>query len=910
MVFRLVFSALALVALPVLAESPKSSAPSSRDTKDKVLQTAQALYDGVREETLANGLRVFLKPIPGSPVVSTMIVYTVGSADEDLDHTGLSHYLEHLMFKGTAKLMPGDIDRITQQNGGQNNANTSEDMTVFHFDFAADRWKAALEIEADRMRNLRIDEKHEFQQEKGAVISELDMNEDQPWDLEQKMLLPILFGAKAPYGHPIIGEKAHVRESTAEVIKKHYDRWYHPNNAVLVVTGGFDEKDALEAIKKQFGPIPKGELPTRKPIPEQKPRTETVRKKFESKFPTARLLMGFNTVTETDVDSIPLDVVSVLLSSGKTSRLHQRLVVEDGTVTSIDATHSSGRYPGWFSVRAELFKVDELKKVDDAIVAEINRLAEEGPTEAELKRVRRSMAAAHVFTHESVHELADTIARGCATNDMEFVRRYLLDLIKVTPDDVKRVTRKYLVDRKPVVIESIPKEGAAGANERGDQPPPANRSTPGNSGASFDLKAAKTVVLENGLKLILLENHRLPIVVAEAQVGKVRLYEPLEQVGVATLMGTLLEEGTTSRRGPEIARAIEDAGGTLNMTSTGGSVKVLADDTDLGLDLLFDCLMNPTFGEDEVGFKREQLLTQLAEEETQADHRAMRAFKAAVYGKHPFGWPPAKAEAVKKLTSEDLKRFHRRIFVPGNTVVALVGDFDTDKVIAGIRKRTVDWKNSKLDPPQIQAPPRLEGFKQTIISDPSASQLTVYLGHLGIKRDNPDYYKLLVMDYVLGTGTGFTDRLSGSLRDRQGLAYSVSAKITGSAGDEPGMFTGYIGTFPDKFAEVKAGFLKEIKRIRDEPPDRDEVENVKKYLTGALAFTLTTCNEAADMLLLVDRYRLGDNYLNDYRKAVESVTPEDVQAVARKYLDPDRLVLVAAGPIDAAGKPLADKKKN
>src|SRR5262245_27234802 len=161
---------------------------------DPVLRAAGAFYEGIRVETLSNGLRVFLKPVPGSPTVSTMMAYKVGSSDEELNATGLSHYLEHLMFKGTEKLMPGDIDRLTQRSGGRNNAYTSEDMTVYHFDFAAEQWETGLAIEADRMRNLRIDEKHEFEQEKGAVISELQMNEDQPYDLEYKEILPILFG--------------------------------------------------------------------------------------------------------------------------------------------------------------------------------------------------------------------------------------------------------------------------------------------------------------------------------------------------------------------------------------------------------------------------------------------------------------------------------------------------------------------------------------------------------------------------------------------------------------------------------------------------------------------------------------------------------------------------------------------
>jgi zinc protease len=320
--------------------------------------------------------------------------------------------------------------------------------------------------------------------------------------------------------------------------------------------------------------------------------------------------------------------------------------------------------------------------------------------------------------------------------------------------------------------------------------------------------------------------------------------------------------------------------------------------------------MNPAFGEDEVESKRDQLLSSLTEEEKQPDTRAARAFRAAVYGGHPYGRPSAKSEVVKKLTPKHLKAFHQRIFGPNNTVVAVVGDFDTDKVVADIKKRTADWKAVKLPKLDLPAPPTPERFSQSIITDPTAAQLTVYLGHLGIKRDNPDYYKLLVMDHVLGTGAGFTDRLSATLRDRQGLAYSVSARITGSAGDEPGTFTGYIGTFPDKFADVKAGFLKEIKRIREEVPGKDEVEDVKKYLTGILAFSLTTCGQAADLLLAIDRYKLGADYLNDYRKAVEAVTPEDVRAVAKKYLDPDKLVLVAAGPVDALGKPLAQKKKD
>src|SRR5262245_46534124 len=182
----------------LLALAPGAALADSPDSK-LALRTVSALYDGIKTAELPNGLRVFLKPISGSTGVTTMVVYKVGSADEDKTFTGLSHYLEHLMCKGTAELKPGDIDRITFRPGGSNNAYTSTDLTAYHFTLPAGRWKDALQVEADRMRNLRIDKEHEFDKEKGAVINELAGNEDSPWDLEYKAILPRLFGKMHPY---------------------------------------------------------------------------------------------------------------------------------------------------------------------------------------------------------------------------------------------------------------------------------------------------------------------------------------------------------------------------------------------------------------------------------------------------------------------------------------------------------------------------------------------------------------------------------------------------------------------------------------------------------------------------------------------------------------------------------------
>ena len=895
----------------VLSLTSRASAEPPSPEETKLLGTAKALLKDLRVERLDNDLKVYLLPIPGAPVVSTMLAYKVGSADELKDQTGLSHYLEHLLFKGTDKLVPGDIDRLTQRNGGRNNAYTSEDMTVYHFDFAADRWKQALEIEADRIRNTRIDEKHEFQQEKGAVISELKGGEDQPWDLELKAILPLLFAKDAPYSHPVIGEEKHVRAATAEIIKRHYDKWYHPNNASLVIVGGFDEKEALELVKKLFGKIPKEALPDRPKVPEQKPRGKQVRHEIPSKFDTARMLIGFNTVRAGEPDDYALDIVDSVLSGGKTSRLHKRLVETDRLANSVGTMNSTGRYPGWFAVQVELLKGKDRAQAEKAVFEELAKLAKEPIAAAELKLIRRRLLTGFIFSRESVHELADAIARGSIYGDGDYMTTHLERLMAVTPEQVQKCAAKYLKQAESVVVWSVPEDDV----KQGRAAPARNtalvhaKQAKAAPASGLNMKDAKRTVLDNGLVLITLENHRLPIFVADVHVADVRLHETAKQSGISALVGMMLEEGTGKLTGEQIAELIEATGGKLELTSSGGSLKVLSPDTTLGMNLLFNCIVKPSFPKEALGRKRDQLLNTIAEAETHPQNMAKGLLDEAVYGTHPYGRSAyGKSDIVEKLTVLDCKQFHAKQFVPNRTTVVLVGDFETAAMIESVKKLTADWKPTKETALKLPEPPKAGKPGEQIVSDPSAAQTHVYIGHLGITRSHPDYYKLLVMDNVLGTGPGFTDRLSASLRDRQGLAYTVTAQIASSAADQPGQFIGYIGTFPEKYIWVREGFLKEINRMRDEPATKQEVEDAKKYLLGSLPFRAETLEDVAAQLLYAERYKLGFDYLDTYRKSVQAVTVEDVQAAAKKHLDPKKLTIIAVGPIDKNGKALPEAK--
>lgn len=872
--------------------------------EDPAMKAAAAFYDGVRIEKLPNGLTVVLKPVPGSPTVTTMVAYKVGAADEELSSTGLSHYLEHLMFKGTDKLHPGDIDRMTLRGGGRNNAWTSEDLTTYHFDFPADRWETALAIEADRMRNLRIDTKHEFEQEKGAVIAELARNEDAPFDLELKAILPLLFGKSTPYGHPVIGMREHVHGATAAVIKSHYDRWYHPNNAVLVIAGGFDPQRALTTVKDSFGSIPAGHLPDRKtasPVRRSEPQRVTI----ESKFEVPRMVMGFNTVAYGDADEAPLTVASSLLTGGKTGRLYRLLVEEKRIASLVRAAHQPGRYPGWFAIEVELLPGRSPDEAETLVNAELTRLRDEPVGAGELQRAKQLVVAGEVFAKEGTHALAESLAVGISLRGFDGMRQNLPALAKVTASDVQQAVRKHLDPNSRVVVWSMPKAGGASAGPRGEKP---RRSSDGPAtGGAFDISKSQRVVLPNGLTLLLLENHRLPVVAVRAFVRGVRLSEPAEQAGVASLTGELLEEGTATRTGPQIAAVIEDVGGEFTTDLSGVSLRVLSGNLPLGLDVFFDCLVHPAFPAEAFERLREQAVATLHEYEQRPDTKAETAFRAAVFGDHPLGRPSLGRKAtLTKLTPDACRAFHAKAFVPNRTVVAIVGDFDSERVRADVERLTANWKPNRAPIPTPTPPPVPKDFQQTILPMPDAAQLHFYMGHPGIRRSNPDYYKLLVMDYVLGTGPGFTDRLSSKLRDRMGLAYTVSANITSSASEEPGLFTCYIGTFPDKFAVVKAAFLAEIRRLRDEPPTDTEVADAKQYLIGSAAFRFSNSEQVAEQLLQIERFGLGLSYLDEFRKRVAAVTPADVQDVARRHLRPDAMILIAAGPIDNTGRATAE----
>ncbi len=418
------------------------------------------------------------------------------------------------------------------------------------------------------------------------------------------------------------------------------------------------------------------------------------------------------------------------------------------------------------------------------------------------------------------------------------------------------------------------------------------------------------LVLDNGLTLLLSENHSTPSVAIFAVVLTGSRFEPDEQAGLASLVGELMDEGTTTRSSQQIAEAFESVGARFrtygNYQTSGAQASLLAQDLPLALDITADVLMNATFPEDQIQLHVSRRLAQLKSRLDVPRTQASDVFNEIVFAGHPQHRPAiGYEETIKKIGRDDLIKFYGRYFVPNNTTIAIAGDFDKAEVIGQIETLFGKWERvENFNRPELPVLSRQLEPKEKFVNAPK-EQVNIFIGHLGINRKNPDYYALLVMDTILGSSPGFTSRIPRILRDEQGLAYTTFSNMTASAGLDAGRFIAYIGTSPGNLEQALSGLRTEVRRMAAEPVTAGEIDSAKAYLTGNFVFDFQTNAQIADFLIEAELYELGFDYLKHYPEMIRAVTIEDITRVARKYLAPDSLTTVVVGPVDELGNLLS-----
>ncbi len=430
-----------------------------------------------------------------------------------------------------------------------------------------------------------------------------------------------------------------------------------------------------------------------------------------------------------------------------------------------------------------------------------------------------------------------------------------------------------------------------------------SNAAPQTAQIKFDVER---VEFPNGLVLLLSENHTTPAVSINAIVLAGSRFEGDDKAGLASLVGELIDEGTTTRSSKQIAEAVESVGArfrTAGDYQTSGVQSVfLSHDLWLGLDITADVLMNATFPEDKIklhiGRRAAQIKSRLDVPRIQASD----AFNEIIFAGHPLHKPSiGYEETIAKLNRDEFVEFYRRYYVPGNTLLSIVGDFDKEELKQWVADIFGKWEGAvDFNRPAIAAVNRqTEPIEKFVAAQ--KEQINIFIGHLGIDRKNPDFYALLVMDTILGSSPGFTSRIPRILRDEQGLAYTTFSNITSSAGLDAGRFIAYIGTSPENLEQALKGLRGEITRMAKEVVTAHELESAKAYLTGNFVFDFQTNAQIAEFLVEAEVYELGFEYLKTYPEKIRAVTIEEVARVASKYLAPDALTTVVVGPVDELG---------
>jgi zinc protease len=869
---------------------------------------AASVTDGAERYTLDNGLTVILKQDRSAPVAAVQVWVKTGSANETEAEAGITHQIEHMIFKGTPTRPTGEIARAIEAAGGRINAYTSLDRTVYYVEIPAAQVDTGLEVLLDAVQHSLFDPE-ELEREKEVVLEEYRRSLDIPeWQLGWDMMA--LCYQEHPYGRPIIGYEETIRSFDREAIMAYVDKWYTPRNMVVVAVGDFDTRQALEKIKGLVRDFPErsGKEPSR---PKEPPQTHLRKIIKKDQVQQVYLNLAWHIPEMTHEDMYPLSVLEIILGHGRSSRLYTRLKMDANLVTTIDAGTYALEDPGLFSIDATL-SPDKLDAALAAIGQEISGLTVAPISHDELAQAKTLSEADFVFDMEDMSGQARTLAFfQVMTGDMANADHYLERIQQVTRADVLRVAREYFRPQNlsigilgPEQSEISLKDEAVAALFTPPRPEAgvAAATTPGREPGGPAM-----TILPNGMRLIIKQNPRIPAVsMTAALLGGTRL-EPEGKWGISGFAADMLTRGTDRRNAAQIARTVESWAGNLNgfsgRNSLGVSGRFLSKDLCGGLELMADVLLNPTFPQEEMEKVREDILAGIRAKKDRPARELFDLFYETLYPNNPYGHPQSGTrETIQSITRADLEAWYNSVAVPSNLVLTLVGDVDPDQVIPFVETlfETLPQPDKRL--PKITPEPALTKPRTAHIERPGA-QTHLIVGYLGAGIGTPlDAPMALVKTALAGQG----GRLFTELRDKQSLAYAIMAFR--SPGIDTGAFGAYMACDPAKAETAVKGIFAEFERVRDKGLTQEELDEAKRYLLGNLRIGLQTNGSQAMQMTLDELYGLGYDHLPTYIQEIEAVTPEDVRQAARQIILPDRYVLVTVGP-DAGPPPAASEDK-
>jgi len=847
--------------------------------------------DSIYKFSLDNGLKVVLEENHAAPVVALQVWIKIGSADERDEEAGMCHFIEHMIFKGTEKRKVREMAREIESLGGSMNAYTSYDQTVYHVTLASRYGRVGLDILADAIQHSTFDAA-EFEKEREVILEEIRMGEDDPGRRIFKQTMGAVF-KKHPYRRPIIGDESTIGRITREEMVKFFRQWYVPNRMVFVAVGDFDRLDMERKVKEVFEEFkPSGKL---LPQREKEPEPQETRSIVSSgNFKETYLELAVPITSATDDETPALDALAHILGGGEASRLVQRVKLEKGLVHSISSSSFTPRDRGAFFIEATL-PPENVEKAIEEILVTLDFLSREGVTAEELYRVKVNVESDLVYNRQTVQGQARK--RGfyeTITGDIDFEKEYLRRMAILQREDIQRVIQKYFKTPRWVISVLAPTEqkdllGSSSLKGVVRRSASAEKALDKREGPPVS-----RTVLGNGVRLLVKENRSVPVVSIQAAfLGGVR-FETESNNGINQFIAVMLTKGTQNLTSLQIAKKMERMAGALSgfsgYNSFGLTATFLSQHFEEAFGLFAEVLKAPSFDKEEMEKRRQSILAAIRQQEDDLDRSVFRLFRKTLYEQHPYRMDSlGTLETVQALTQKDLKEYYDRMAVPDNLVLTVVGDVDTGQVVQAAQSALGELKGTFTPPPvPRESPP--QGIKKEEIYK-QKEQAHFVLGFLGPTLHHRDRYALEVLDAAL---SGQGGRLFYELRDQESLAYALTFMANPNV--DPGFIAVYMGTHPDKLEKAIQGVLRILKDVRDDGLTGEEVERAKRYLIGNFEIGLQTNGAQASQMSLDELYGLGFDHTEKYAKAIERVSKEDVQRVAREYLHLDAYRLAVLRP--------------
>jgi zinc protease len=881
--------------------------------------------------TLANGLRVYALPDADTASVSVAVWYDVGSKHDPAGRSGFAHLFEHLMFKSTTNMPAETFDRLTEDVGGFNNASTWDDFTDYFETVPANHLQRVLWGEAERMGSLVVDEAN-FKSER-AVVQE---------ELRQRILAQPygrLFGlyiAQAnfdvhPYGRPGIGSIEDLDAATLDDVKAFHAAYYRPDNAILVVSGNFNQQQLDAWVDQYFAPLasPKRAIPRVTAVEPARaaPRSLTV---HVANVPLPAVTISWPSPPASSPDIAAWTLLDAILQRGQSSRLYQSLIYDQQLAAQVGSDFEVRVDPGVYTLLTILSEGKTADEGLNALQAEIAKLRDNPVSATELEEARNELLSDALQGRETSDGRAFDLAHSVIIyKDPTASDRLLAQLQTVSAADIQRVAQSLLDDSRSVTIRYLPEERGAKSDTIASaatiQPAAIDipaAEIPGYSLAPEDKRqkvpaagpavAAKVPLptektLANGLRVIVANRPGLPLVAASLSIAAGGALDPTGRGGLASLTADLTTRGTATRSATAISREVESLGGSLGAVSgtdaSSLSIVTVTDKASQLFAVLADVAMNPAFKEEELERARQETLDNLTVSLRQPGTVGSYALRRRLYGDGAYGKTPS-PNSIEALTREDAAGFHASWWRPDNALLVISGDVTPEAGFKLAEAAFGGWaKPASALPAQPESVATATAQPPLVINIPQIGQASVLLGRIGPSRTAADYFPTLVANDVLGGG--YSARLNAEIRIKRGLSYGARSDLPSRRYGAP--IVAGAQTRNDAVPQVVELLGGELARLGASRIPADEMASRKAVLIGDFGRSVETVGGLAGQLSELAQFGLPLAKLQSYASDIEAVTAEQATAAAKAHFDPAAASLVVVGDAAKFGAQLRAK---